>query len=113
MKSVGFEAAWTAKKKSEPRPVQAMPLLMSGASKVARIASCRAGLLELAKAMSCGAVDFSAAWVWIEKAIVRRAANQNWIAVLRTVVRGVFGVAVRTRWLLLARCIITLLVAGA
>src|ERR1700720_1098327 len=61
MKSAGLEVAWTAKKKSGPRPVQAMPLLMSFGSKVARMASCRSGLLEVAGALSCGAVDFSAA----------------------------------------------------
>jgi len=57
-------------------------------------------------------VDFSAAWVGLEKRSVRRAAQQTWIAALRMVVRivaqGLFGVVMRTRVAPLARCIITL-----
>jgi len=44
-----------------PRPIQAMPLMMSLVRMWPEWASWRAGLLELASAMSCGAVDFPAA----------------------------------------------------
>src|SRR5712692_6625794 len=59
--SDGWEGASTAKKKSGPRPAQAVPSLRSLASKLAEIASRRPPLLDLARSISCGADLFSAA----------------------------------------------------
>ena len=108
MNRAGFEDDSTAKKKSGPRPIQAVPAVRSLASNVVVIASRSVGLADLASAMSCGAVDLSAAWVEIEKGSVRTTAQQTWIAALRVVARSVLGVAMRTRVAPLARCIITL-----
>src|SRR6266849_9300347 len=59
--SDGWEGASTAKKKSGPRPAQAVPSLRSLASKLAEIASRRPALLDLARSISCWADFFSAA----------------------------------------------------
>ena len=101
MNRAGFEDDSTAKKKSGPRPIQAVPSFRFLASNVVVIASRSVGLADLARAMSCGAVDLSAAWVGIEKGSARTAAQLTWIAALRMVVRivarSLFGVAMRTR----------------
>src|ERR1700722_948257 len=112
MKRAGFAGDSRAKKKSGPRPIQAVPAFRSLASNVVVIASSSAGLADLASAMSCGAVDLSAARLGIEKGRARTAAQQIWIAalwmVVRIVARIVLRVAMRTRVTPLARCIITL-----
>src|SRR6266852_1222621 len=59
--SDGCEGDWTAKKKSGPRPAQAVPSIRSLASKLAVIASRRPALLDFARSISCGADLFSAA----------------------------------------------------
>src|SRR5258707_15839802 len=63
IKSCGLEFDSRAKKKSGPWPAQAVPSLSSLASKVAVIASRRAGPGIFASSMSWGAGDFSAAKV--------------------------------------------------
>src|SRR5271165_946676 len=113
MKRAGFADDSMAKKKSGPRPIQAVPAFRSLASNVVVMASRSVGLGDLASAMSCGAVDLSAARLGIGKGSVRKVAKQRWIAALRVVVRRVLGVAMRTRVAPLARCIITLNVAGS
>src|SRR5215468_2633105 len=60
MISVGFEGASVAKKKSGPWPSHAVPLRKSLASMLVLMASSRAGLLELASAISRSAVSLSA-----------------------------------------------------
>src|SRR5271154_5706570 len=100
MKRAGFADDSMAKKKSGPRPVQAVPAFRSLASNVVAIASRSVGLADLASAMSCGAVDLSAAWVGIEQGSARTAAQLTWIAALRMVVRSVLDVTMRTRVLL-------------
>src|ERR1700730_3516692 len=57
----GCEGASMAKKKSGPRPTQAVPSFRSLALKVAVIASRRPARLDLASSINCGAVIFSAA----------------------------------------------------
>src|SRR6266446_5307803 len=60
MTSDGCEGASVVKKKSGPRPAQAVPSLRSLGSKVDAMASRRVGLLDLASSISFGAVNFSA-----------------------------------------------------
>ena len=59
--SEGWEGDWTAKKKSGPRPAQAVPSFRSLASKLAAIASCRPPMLDFARSISCRADFFSVA----------------------------------------------------
>src|SRR5690242_4733244 len=59
--SDGCEAACVAKKKSAPRPAQAVPSAKSLAVKVVAIASRKPELLDLARSISCGADLLSAA----------------------------------------------------
>src|SRR6516162_3205498 len=61
--SSGSVCASTAKKKSGPRPAQAVPCCRSLASKVEVIASRSLGLAAFASSTSCEALDFSAAEV--------------------------------------------------
>src|SRR5450432_1916694 len=60
MTSSGCAVASVAKKKSGPRPAQAVPSFSSLASKLAVIASRRPPLLDLARSINCGADSFSA-----------------------------------------------------
>src|SRR5271155_370341 len=100
MNRAGFADDSMGKKKSGPRAIQAMPAVRSLASNVVVIASRSVGLADLARAMSCGAVDFSAAWLGIEKGSVRTAAQLTWIAAVRMGGRSVLDVTMRTRVLL-------------
>src|SRR5437868_8142614 len=61
MTSDGCEDASVAKKKSEPRLLQAVPSFKFLASKLAVMASRRPALLDLARSINCGAVNFSEA----------------------------------------------------
>src|SRR5208283_396999 len=66
-------AASVAKKKSGPRPAQAVLSLNTFASKLAVIASCSPGLLDLARSMSCVAFNFCAT----EHGLNARQATKN------------------------------------
>src|ERR1700730_15859247 len=69
----GCEGASMAKKKSGPRPAQAVPSFRSLPLKVAVIASRRPAGLDLASAINCGAFIFSAAIAGASRQSDRRA----------------------------------------
>src|SRR5580658_2463794 len=72
--SEGWVGDWAAKKKSGPRLETAVPAMSSLGSKVAKIASCRPGLLDCARAISCGVVSF---WAESMGRVVRRRSSAS------------------------------------
>src|SRR5260370_10787500 len=93
MTSDGCEGASVAKKKSGPRPAQAVPSLRSLGSKVAVMASRKLGLFDLASSINCGAVNFSSANADAAMASVQSVTRHAKLATRIHVVLGIVETA--------------------